>query len=115
MVKQKSFSTSEIIRLRLYIQQITETKFNKLAEVVTWLGAIQAQDSPGAKWSIALRLLHTTDEDIEKAIADKAIICTWPISGTLHFVSVKDIRWILSLVSPRIISGNKTLLVWQLS
>ncbi len=108
MQKQKSFSASDIIQIRLHNQLISCAQFKRPEEVVEWFGAVQAQDYPGAKWSIALRIPGTKDEDIENTIAEKKIIRTWPIRGTLHFVSAKDIHWMLSLVEPRIITGNKT-------
>jgi len=99
MTRQNSLTLSDITRFRLYNQQISETKFKKPAEIVKWLGAVQGQDYSGAKWSIALRLPNVNDVEIEKAIADKKIIRTWPVRGTLHFVSADDIRWMLSLAA----------------
>jgi hypothetical protein len=99
-------TTLDIAHHRLYNQQISHTKCTTPAEVVAWLGAVQAQDYPGAKWSIALRLPNGTDRDIEQAIADKTIIRTWPMRGTLHFVAAADIRWMLALLTPRIIAGS---------
>lgn len=99
---------SDIVRLRLYNQHISSAKFKTVSEVVSWLGAIQAQDYPGAKWSIGLRLKNSRDADIEKAIADRKIIRTWPMRGTLHFIAAEDARWMLNLLTPRIIAGTAT-------
>lgn len=46
----------DILRLRLANQQIAVNNFETPSDVVFWLGALQAQDYPGAKWSIGLRL-----------------------------------------------------------
>jgi hypothetical protein len=70
------------------------------------MGAMQAQDYPGAKWSIGLRLPGFTDADIEQAVANKEIVRTWPMRGTLHFVATADIHWLLALMTPRIITGS---------
>lgn len=99
-------TTLDIAHYRLYNQQISHTKCTTPAEVVAWLGAIQAQDYPGAKWSIALRLPNGNNGAIEQAVADKTIIRTWPMRGTLHFVAATDIRWMLTLLTPRIIAGS---------
>ena len=56
---------SEITRLRLCNQRIASTNFTTPGEVVAWLGAMQAQDYAGAKWSIGLRLPEATDKMIE--------------------------------------------------
>lgn len=95
---------SEITRLRLYNQRIAATHFTTPGEVVAWLGAMQAQDYAGAKWSIGLRLPEATDEMIEQAIAAKTIVRTWPMRGTLHFVAPEDARWLLTLLTPRVIA-----------
>lgn len=94
----------DIAQSRLYYQQIAQTKFKTPGQVVAWLGALQAQDYAGAKWSIGLRLPDATDTDIEQAVADKTIIRTWPMRGTLHFVASKDVHWLLELLTPRIIA-----------
>ncbi|MCF2486523.1 winged helix DNA-binding domain-containing protein [Dyadobacter sp. CY347] len=97
---------TEIILLRLYNQQISDNPSSTPEQVVTWMGAIQAQDYAGAKWSLGLRLPHGTQSDIDNAIARKAIIRTWPMRGTLHFVAADDVRWLLKLLTPRIIAGS---------
>ena len=94
----------DIAQFRLYYQQIATTKFKEPSQVVSWLGAMQAQDYAGVKWSIGLRLPGATDADIERAIAAKTIIRTWPMRGTLHFVAPEDVRWMLALLTPRIIA-----------
>lgn len=91
---------------RLHSQQIERTKCKTPREIVTWLGALQAQDYAGAKWSVGLRLPGSTATDIEQAIVDKTIVRTWVMRGTLHFVAATDVRWLLALVAPRLIAGN---------
>jgi hypothetical protein len=97
----------ELVQRRLHNQRIASTKFKTPGQLVSWLGAIQAQDYAGSKWSLGLRLPGTTDADIEQAIADKTVIRTWPMRGTLHFVAPADIRWMLALLTPRIVAATK--------
>ena len=99
-------TTDEIILLRLYNQHISHNPSNAPEEIVAWMGAIQAQDYAGAKWSLGLRLPNGTEADIDNAIARKAIVRTWPMRGTLHFVAADDVRWMLKLLTPRIIAGS---------
>ncbi len=96
----------DIPRLRLYNQQITQGIIKNPADVVKWLGAVQAQDYLGSLWAIGLRTQHGTERDIEQAIIDKTIIRTWPMRGTLHFVPALDIVWMLELLAPRIIAKS---------
>ncbi len=95
--------SNDIIRYRLYNQQIAGTKFRKPEEIVECLGAVQAQDYSGGLWGIGLRLAGSTLVDIEKALDERKIIRTWPMRGTLHFVPARDARWMLELLAPRVI------------
>ena len=73
---------------------------------MAWLGAVQAQDYLGALWAVGLRMRTAVEADIEHALANKTIIRTWPMRGTLHFVAAADIRWMLELLTPRIVAGS---------
>lgn len=96
----------EIAVERLYNQHIGCQKLKSPAEIVSWLGAIQAQDYAGAKWSIGLRLPGVSDKDVEIALKNGSMVRTWALRGTLHFVAANDFRWIVNLLAPRIISRN---------
>lgn len=99
-------TTTDIIRLRLFNQQIAETKFREPAEIVNWLVAMQAQEYAMAKWAIGLRLPGATDKIIEKAFTDGLILRTHLMRPTWHFVTPKDIRWLLKLTAPRVEAIN---------
>lgn len=90
---------------RLVNQKIINTSFKKVHEPVANLGAMQAQDYPGALWAIGLRLEKASQSDIETAIAQKKIVRTWLMRGTLHFAAAKDLRWILNLLGGQILSS----------
>jgi hypothetical protein len=95
----------DIINLRLHSLQLAGNLPCSPSEALTHLGALQAQDYEGAKWSMAIRTKQNCPLSIEQAIADRSIVRTWPMRGTLHFVASDDVRWILKLLAPRIISG----------
>ncbi|HYV95253.1 MAG TPA: winged helix DNA-binding domain-containing protein [Chitinophagales bacterium] len=99
-------TASDIVKHRLINQQIAETKFKKPHEIVSWMGAVQAQDFAMAKWAIGLRLSGLNDADVEKAFNDGAILRTHMLRPTWHFVTPADIRWMLALTSPRVNVGN---------
>lgn len=96
-----------IAHLRLASQQIAHRRYATPQEVVAALGAIQAQDYAGALWSIGLRLAEPTSAAaVEQAIAQRQIVRTWPMRGTLHFVAAEDAHWILALLAPRMITAS---------
>src|SRR5688572_25928588 len=90
---------------RLYNQQIHDTMLKTPAEVVRHLGVIQAQDYPGALWSIGLRLPGSTEPDIRQALDLKTFVRSWILRGTLHFAAAEDVRWMLALVGQNLIAG----------
>jgi hypothetical protein len=92
---------SSIAAQRLHNQQVAATSFTKPAEVVGWLGAMQAQDYLGTLWAVGLRLPHSTETQIERALQDRTLVRTWPMRGTLHIVAAEDVRWLVELLAPR--------------
>src|SRR5579859_7448454 len=96
----------DIAHKRLHNQRIAETSFEKPGDVVRWLGAVQAQDYGAAKWALGLRLQGVTDDDIEQAFTDGAILRTHIMRPTWHFVTPADIRWMLALTAARVNATN---------
>lgn len=96
----------EIIQLRLSNQLLLEKKCKTPGEVVKHMCAMQAQDYLGALWAVALRTGSAFEGDVEKAITAKEIVRTWPMRGTLHFVAPEDAKWMLTLMTPRILANQ---------
>jgi hypothetical protein len=90
----------------LHNLQISQTVFTTPAGIVGWLGAAQAQDFAGAKWSLGLRLRPTSDAAIEQAFNQGLILRTHVMRPTWHFVLPEDIRWLQALSAPRVHAVN---------
>ena len=82
-------------------------------EVVTRLGAVQAQDYGASKWGIAQRTGNLTDARIEKEIDDGRIVRTHVLRPTWHFVAAGDIGWMLALSAPRVHAANAYWYRWN--
>lgn len=93
--------SNQITYWRLCQQGLLDYKFNTPGEYVRWMGAVQAQDYLASLWAVGLRIPNATEATIEAAIADKSIVRTWPMRGTIHYLPGQDIRWILKLTEPR--------------
>lgn len=87
---------------RLLNQHLTTSASEKPEDVISWFGAMQAQDFNAAKWAIALRCKNATDESIELAYNKGEILRTHVMRPTWHFVTPSDIRWLLALTAPRV-------------
>jgi hypothetical protein len=99
-------NSASLPRHRLHSLRLATTNFDDPADLVWWLGAVQAQDYLGSLWAIGLRTRNATETDVERAIADRSIIRTWPMRGTLHFVAAVDVRWMLALLTPRVVAAS---------
>lgn len=97
---------SHLTQHRLAAQAIADARFDTPADVVRWLVAMQAQDYYGALWAVGLRMRGASEAVVEQAIAERRIVRTWPMRGTLHFVAAEDVRWMLELLTPRVIALN---------
>lgn len=101
-----TLSRLDIAHQRLHNQGLSQITFTAPNDVVTWLGAVQAQDYAGAKWAIAQRTKDSSDADLEKEFTNGSILRTHLLRPTWHFVTPADIRWILELTAPRVHAAN---------
>ncbi|MFO7538822.1 MAG: winged helix DNA-binding domain-containing protein [Chloroflexota bacterium] len=95
----------DIAPQRLHNQSITQPALTTPAAVVDSLVAIQAQDYANALWAVGLRMQAATQQTVEQAISSREIVRTWPMRGTLHFVAAADVRWLLALLTPRVVAS----------
>ncbi|HMJ80143.1 MAG TPA: winged helix DNA-binding domain-containing protein [Candidatus Dormibacteraeota bacterium] len=97
-----------LARVRLRNQHLAGAPLPTPEAVVGWFGAVQAQDYPGAKWSIGQRASGVRDEDLDLALASGSLVRTHVLRPTWHVVLPSDLRWLLELTGPRIHAGNRT-------
>jgi hypothetical protein len=98
-----------IAHSRLSNQHILNPNLPTPKAVVAYMGALQAQDYPMAKWAIGLRLTAANDELIEHALDEGAIVRTHVLRPTWHFVAAEDVRWMLKLTAPHIHATMKAM------
>ncbi len=95
-------SDSSLVSARLRNQKLTRTALRTPEDVVAWLGAVQAQEYPGARWALGQRAKGLTDAAVEEAFDAGRILRTHVMRPTWHFVTPADIRWLLTLTAPRV-------------
>lgn len=105
-MRTKGMKALDIARHRLFNQQISRPPFEKPGDLVCWFGAVQAQDYLPALWAVGLRTRRAVEATVEQAIAQRSIIRTWPMRGTLHFVAPNDAHWMLQLLTPRVVASS---------
>ncbi|MGI8419748.1 MAG: winged helix DNA-binding domain-containing protein [Candidatus Levyibacteriota bacterium] len=97
---------NELRALRIANQQLSTSHFETPEELVSWFGAVQAQDYYGSLWGIGLRLRNTTQAAVEKSLTERKIVRSWPMRGTLHFTAAEDLKWLLKLLAQRVTNQN---------
>jgi hypothetical protein len=101
-------TSTEISNTRLISQKIEKTSFKTTKEIVRWMGAIQAQDYPMAKWALGTRLTGSTEKDIESSLDTGEVIRIHVLRPTWHFVAADDAYWMLQLSAPKIKSSMRS-------
>ncbi|HYN10950.1 MAG TPA: winged helix DNA-binding domain-containing protein [Vicinamibacterales bacterium] len=101
-----SDALDHIAASRLRNQKLLRTDTRAPEAVVSWLGAVQAQDYPGARWALGRRATGSTDAGIARACDEGRILRIHILRPTWHFVSPADIRWMLSISGPRVNAIN---------
>ena len=98
----------QALALRMASLLLRERPGGRLADVagvVTWLGAMQAQDLASGLWSFGVRLPRFTLDEVTAALERREAVRTWPMRGTVHFVPPRDVHWMLDLMGSRALAG----------
>lgn len=94
--------------IRLQNQQLLNPLFSQPKELVSWMGAMQAQNYPMVKWAVGMRLKSATIQTVEDALRKGEILRTHVMRPTWHLVAAEDIRWMLKLSAQRVIAANES-------
>ena len=63
-----------IPNIRLLNQQLLNPLFREPKELVSWMGAMQAQNYSMVKWAVGMRLKSATIQTVEKALREGAVM-----------------------------------------
>ena len=107
-------SRQELIALRLASQRLAPVPsmpsgpadFKRVEQAVQWMGAVQAQEYAHARWAVGSRFAApaVTDAAIEDALARRKVVRSWVLRGTLHLAAATDLRWLLALAAPALLT-----------
>ena len=85
------------ISLRLLSQHLICPRFNAPHEVVSWMGAMQAQEFRGMRWAVAMRTKKPSAKAFEEDYNAGRIVRTHLLRTTWQLVAGEDLGWILDL------------------
>src|SRR6266699_832373 len=79
-----------------------------VAQVVKDLCGLQAQDASAAALAVRVRSTGLFNDDVERArVLERSIVRAWGQRGTLHLLAPEDLTWLLPLLGPLFIAGNR--------
>lgn len=93
---------------RAHSQQLSSLTHSRVADLVRWMGAIQAQEYRMSKWAIGMRLDGGTLNQVNAAIDSGEILRSHLLRPTWHWVAAEDYRWILKLCGDRLRSSYRS-------
>lgn len=95
--------------LRLLSHQLAAPAFDHPGQLVSWMGAMQAQDRQMVKWALGMRLKTPVLRKVENALQQGKIIRMHILRPTWHLVAAEDARWMLKLSGGHIKAANESL------
>ncbi len=106
-----TLSDDQLRFLRLRAQRLTPQHPDEVihvAQVVKEVCGIQAQDASAAALAVRSRSVELVVADVEQArVHDRSIVRTWGPRGTLHIMASDDIGWLLPLLGPVFVAGDR--------
>ncbi len=98
--------SSDLATMRLVAQGLAKPQASTPEQVVAHLGAVQAQDLPGAITSVALRMAKPSTSQVIAAMNAGRIVRSWPMRGTLHLMLPSDLDAITKVTAPRMLAES---------
>ena len=95
------------IAIRLLNQQLAAPQFSDPAQVVSHMGAIQAQEYRMMRWAVAMRTRKPSARAFKTAFDDGRIIRLHLMRGTWQLVTAEDYWWMLDLCAPKAIAVTR--------
>ena len=95
------------IAIRLLNQQLAAPQFTNPAEVVSYMGAIQAQEYRMMRWAVAMRTRKPSGKTFKKAFDEGQIIRMHLMRGTWQLVAADDYWAMIDLFAPKAIAVTK--------
>ncbi len=96
---------AHVLTQRLATQRLSSAPLPSAGDAVRLLTCVQSQERDHAFFSLGLRTRRSTYGAVRRELDDGTFVRTHILRPTWHFVAREDLRWILALTSPRVLSG----------
>ena len=95
------------IAIRLLNQQLVAPQFSDPAEVVSYMGAMQAQEYRMMRWAVEIRTRRPSAKAFKQAFDSGRIIRLHLMRGTWQLVAAEDYWMMIGLCAPKAIAVTK--------
>ena len=95
------------VAIRLLNQQLVAPQYNDPAELVRYMGAMQAQEYRMMRWAVAMRTRKPSHKAFTKAYDEGRMIRLHLMRGTWQLVSADDYWMMVNLCAPKAIAVTK--------
>ena len=95
------------IAIRLLNQQLIAPQFTTPTEVVSYMGALQAQEYRMMRWAVAMRTRKPSHKTFKQAFDEGQIIRLHLMRGTWQLVCAEDYWSMIDLFAPKAIAVTK--------
>ena len=95
------------VAIRLLNQQLIVPQFKTPTEVVSHMGAMQAQEYRMMRWAVEMRTKKPSHKAFKEAYDSGQIIRLHLMRGTWQLVSAEDYLWMIDLCAPKAIAVTK--------
>jgi hypothetical protein len=103
-----SLSLTQTLLLRMRSQRLIGRPATSPAQLVKAVCGIQAQALAAAELAVGVRSSGLTLADVEQArLQERSIIWSWGMRGTLHLLAISDLAWLMPLVGPVFLAGDR--------
>ena len=93
------------VSARLLNQQLICPQFSTPHEVVSWMGAMQAQEYRMMRWAVEMRTKRPSSKAFEKAYNEGQIVRVHLFRTTWQLVAGEDLSWMLDLCRDNALRG----------
>ena len=95
------------VNVRLLNQQLVAPQFSDAAEVVSYMGAMQAQEYRMMRWAVEMRTRKPSAKAFKQAFDSGRIIRLHLMRGTWQLIAAEDYWPMIDLFSPKAIAVTK--------
>jgi hypothetical protein len=95
-----SLTAKQACLARAAAQHLAGVRQSTVVGAVQDAVGLQAQDIRAARLQVRVRTRDLTASDVDNAVAERHVVRTWAMRGTLHMLAAEDAPWIVGLLGP---------------